>query len=178
MAVRPPYEGWGGNSTHDRRTPRWGRQTEASLLLDDYQHGRTHMIFEEAKRRYPISETEEGCWVWTGSRSRNGYGCLFLGNRLQFAHRHVFREAHGSIPARAHLDHRCRNRACVNPEHLEPVTSRENTRRGRGPSAANAAKTHCLRGHPFDLANTRQRSDGRRICRACARSAGRNMQVE
>ena len=126
------------------------------------------MTYQEARRRYPIRVDEKGCWVWTGLKQKNGYGAVIRGDRRRVAHRLVYNDAIGGcLRPELVLDHLCRNRACVRPDHLEPVTSRENTLRGEGPTARNARKSHCLQGHPFTLANTDRAKDGSRMCRAC-----------
>lgn len=120
-------------------------------------------------------ERSDGCWLWRGSVTANGYGTIKIGGRAGvrlYAHRLAYELFVGSIPARLELDHLCRNRRCVNPAHLEPVTRSENTLRGNAPAmlgALNGAKTHCKQGHPFDAVNTRHRPTGGRSCRACAR---------
>lgn len=111
-----------------------------------------------------------GCWVWTGSTDKDGYG-RYSGEGV---HRLVYRLLVGEIPAdRPQLDHvaalGCVYRACCWPAHLEPVTSRTNTMRGNSFAAVNAAKAACDHGHPFDAANTYIRPDGHRDCRACVR---------
>ncbi len=106
-----------------------------------------------------------GCWIWQRSCHR-GYGQLWANGTMNRAHRIAYELVKGPIPKSLTIDHLCRNRACINPDHLEAVTMRKNVLRGNGPTAINARKTHCKRGHPFDAANTRMSKLGRN-CRAC-----------
>lgn len=108
----------------------------------------------------------KGCWLWKGAITVAGYGRFNgQGGRYQ-AHRMAYTLTLGEIPAGKELDHLCRVRNCVNPNHLEPVTHRENIRRGIGPIPENMVKTHCLRGHPLSGENV-QISNGSRRCRKC-----------
>jgi hypothetical protein len=114
------------------------------------------------------------CWEWTGAVMSKGYGTISIGGRCKRAHRVAYELLVGPIPARLVLDHLCRVRRCVNPDHMQAVTHRENTFRSPITAAVrNAAKTHCIRGHPFDGTNTIVRADGWRRCRQCFRDRDR-----
>lgn len=106
------------------------------------------------------------CWLWTGAINGHGYGHIKIAGRMQYAHRVAYELEVGPIPDGLVLDHLCRNRSCVNPDHLEPVPHRANVLRGEGATASHARQESCKRGHPFDAANT-YAWNGRRICRAC-----------
>lgn len=120
-----------------------------------------------------VAKTDDGCWAWIGPLDRNGYG-LAGGMKKVLAHRMAYRELVGEIPAGLGLDHLCRNRACVRPDHLEPVSHRENCRRGNGWAGTNARKTHCPQGHEYTPENTKLifkkgQPNGGRNCRECRR---------
>lgn len=119
------------------------------------------------------------CWEWTGFISPTGYGKLTyrpLGQ--QQAHRIVYSILVGQIPGGLTLDHLCRNRACVNPEHLEPVTLGVNTLRGEAPSAKNARKTHCPKGHELSGENIYKSRGKGRQCRTCTKAAAQRKRDE
>lgn len=111
----------------------------------------------------------DGCWEWQAAKFVDGYGMFKMPGRagkVVRAHRFAYEVLVGLIPTGLTIDHLCCNRACVNPDHLEPVTGAENTRRA---VPGMSKKTHCPRGHAYDAQNTRVGRDGFRRCRACDR---------
>lgn len=122
-----------------------------------------------------------GCWNWTGPIGRSGYGIIGIPieggeNRTKHISAHRFSYEHfvGPIPQGLQLDHLRRNRACVNPAHLEAVTRKENLLRGESFSGQNSRKTHCLQGHEFNKANTGIYL-GHRSCRECKKLMSRRI---
>jgi hypothetical protein len=126
---------------------------------------------ERTEQRFWAKVDKTGdCWIWMGSLTDAGYGTFTVSrSKRGLAHRFAYELLVGPIPSGLELDHLCRRPACVSPAHLEPVTHRENLLRGRTIVAWNAVKTECIRGHPFDAANTYIEPKGKRRCRTCHR---------
>lgn len=133
-----------------------------------------------------VRVTVSGCWEWTGATSsgpRGGYGRFYCGGRSVAAHRASYEALAGPIPDGLQIDHLCRNHPCVNPAHLEPVTIRENVRRGITGQVCrerSARVTHCPKGHEYTPDNTSRGLSGSsgyvtRKCRACMREAQRRL---
>lgn len=125
--------------------------------------GRTETALARFEAKVDRGDGSGGCWEWIGAKGADGYGKFAIEGFIS-AHRAAYTLLVGPIPDGLEIDHLCRNRACVNPDHLEPVSRSENIRRGV------AGRTHCRRGHAFTPENTRLGPDGRR-CRACQRAA-------
>lgn len=110
------------------------------------------------------------CWTWIAQIGSDGYGRFMMKDgATTTAHRAAWLLLVGPIPEGHELDHLCRNKACVNPDHLEPVTHAVNVSRGHGRPAHNGRRTHCKRGHAFTPSNTYTTTYGGRQCRACVR---------
>lgn len=112
----------------------------------------------------------DDCWIWTAGRTGSGYGA-FRYDGGTVAHRFSY-EAHvGPIPDGHVIDHLCRNKACVNPAHLEAVTQSENISRAPGLGEFQRAKSHCRNGHPYEGDNLYVYPSGQRGCRTCNRES-------
>ena len=125
-----------------------------------------------------VEKIPNGCWVWSGathSSSRGNvkflYGSCIRDGKRHGVHRFLFEHLRGPVPDGLVVDHLCRNTLCVNPGHLEAVTSRVNTLRGVGRAAVNARKTHCISGHRYTNENTLPQVRGGKVvgreCREC-----------
>lgn len=136
-------------------------------------HGRKPASSPEERFWAQVDQCEDGCWYWLGGLHCEGYGRITVYGKRTYAHRFAYELLVGKIPEGLEIDHLCRNRACVNPTHLEPVTCEENVLRGVSPSAVHRRQTHCVHGHPFDVENTGYMPDGRRRCRTCDRVRAR-----
>lgn len=112
------------------------------------------------------------CWIWTAAQI-TGYGIFWMNGHNVFAHRLLYEAERGSVPDGLQLDHLCRIRNCVRPDHLEPVTALENQLRGNGFAAVNLAKTHCPKGHQFNRIPACGRRRPRRACSTCRNDARR-----
>lgn len=135
------------------------------------RNGKPEVLFTDLtplERLLRFVQKSEDCWVWTGY-VEGGYGRLSFNGEQIMAHRFSFEIHKKKIPIGMQVDHLCCNTRCVNPEHLEAVTSKENIcrsiLRGRNPRAN---QTHCIHGHKFDSANTYIKPNGNRACKECA----------
>ena len=129
---------------------------------------------DPVERFWAKVQKSAGCWEWIAGKDKDGYGLhhVAVGKSPARAHRFSYELVNGPITDGLHIDHLCRNRACVRPDHLEPVTCRENLLRGDGFAATNAAKTHCPKGHEYTPENTYVRKR-MRSCRECKRQKDR-----
>lgn len=114
-----------------------------------------------------VVDPETGCWNWQAQLSRAGYGRFQTGDGMVEAHRWAYEHFVGPRTPGRHIHHTCENKRCANPDHLKEVTPRENLHASDTPNRRNAAKTHCLHGHPFDEGNTYVSATGKRWCKKC-----------
>lgn len=174
-----PFKSRGMCSPHYMRWYRYGDPLRGGAMR---LPGTT---LERFQARIEKGATSDGCWTWTGTISGGGYGHCWTGERVGLAHRFAYELWVGQIPEGLQIDHTCHNvaatrgecaggtsclhRRCVNPTHLEAVTHEVNSLRSvTNPTAANAAKTHCPKGHEYTPENTYVYPNRRsRLCRRC-----------
>jgi hypothetical protein len=125
----------------------------------------------QIKRFFKKVNKTSGCWIWIGAINNYGYGMVQINGSKHSAHRISYEIAKGAIADNLQIDHLCRNRRCINPEHLEAITQKENLLRGETIAAKNKSKTHCPKGHPYSKKNTIMKNKGggyrSRQCRIC-----------
>jgi hypothetical protein len=141
-----PYYALGYCTTHHTRFKRWGDPAIKLNILGEGQAGFWRIFWERV-------DASGDCWQWTRQLTRDGYGRY----HNKAAHRLAYIYLVESLTPDQTIDHLCRNRRCVNPDHFEIVSSVENVMRGFGVPAQNARKEVCSRGHPFDWFGKRQR---------------------
>jgi hypothetical protein len=123
----------------------------------------------------PTEGTAVGaCWIWTAGLQSSGYGAFHPDKTTTvLAHRYAYEQANGPIAAGLVVDHRCRNRQCCRPSHLEPVTNEVNLARGAGYAIRNGMRNACKHGHEYTPENTYRAPAGDIRCRTCARERDR-----
>lgn len=148
---------------HYKRWRRWG---------DPRGH---RPVTTDAERFWPKVDTSGDCWTWrAGVFKSTGYGAFhFSGRGLITAHRAAWLLAHGDVQEGLVIDHLCRNRICVRPDHLKAVTNTENLERGAGYALRNGMRDHCIHGHAYTPENTYISPAGDTRCRTCARERDR-----
>lgn len=112
----------------------------------------------------------DGCWNWKASKDNDGYGNFWFKSKIYLAHRASYEMFVGSIQDGMTLDHICRNRSCVNPNHLRQMSLKENILCGDGVCAKKLKQTHCVRGHElsgYNLMNRVRNGNVNRSCRIC-----------
>ena len=128
-------------------------------------------------RFWPKVHKTDTCWLWIGAINPNGYGRFQYNGSIGYAHRWAYEQAHGPIPDGMDIDHLCRVRHCVNPDHMEAVSRRKNILRGEHPSAKLHRNNMCKHGHVRNSDNAYINSHGWWICRVCRRNRKRQDRI-
>jgi hypothetical protein len=131
------------------------------------------IITQDTQNRFwnKVTKKENGCWIWIAAINNHGYGVFRLNHKNMLAHRIAYELIKGKIPDGLTLDHLCKNPPCVNPDHLESVTLKENILRGESVSAKKAQQTHCKHDHLLIQENCYPKAwaKGMRVCKICSR---------
>lgn len=125
-------------------------------------------LFDHFRLLSKVSVVESGCWEWQGYKKKSGYGEMSINNKLFIVHRLSYSVFKKPIDENLVIDHICRNRSCINPEHLREVTQKENVlENSLSIQSVNSKKTHCKNGHEFSVENMIYNPTGRecKICR-------------
>lgn len=125
-------------------------------------------VFERIEEKIS-PEPNSGCWLWTGAVNPAGYAKIHVKSGTAYAHRILYGQKFGPVPYGLELDHLCRVRCCVNPDHLEPVTHRENVHRGVGPAVQKMQQTRCIHGHELSFKYDKKYLRNFRFCKTCHR---------
>ncbi len=142
-------------------------------------YARSYTLTHEERFWSRVDKTQT-CWNWIGGLNHAGYARIRVNGRARMAHAWAYEQKNGAVPSGLELDHLCRNRRCVNPAHLEPVTHTTNIQRGAGRAPTNARKTRCRNGHAFSVDNlvTSDLKYGQRRCRTCWNKYQRQRRTE
>lgn len=125
-----------------------------------------------------INIDDKGCWNWTGYLDQSGYAVYRFKEGSSRVARWLYEKTVAPIPKPLTIDHVCRNRACINPKHMEPVTMRENLMRGDSFSGINHRKTVCVHGHEYSESNTGKAKAGGRFCKTCQRDRAKRYRAK